>query len=81
MGKTKARGLPNNRLLVLRECEALIIGPVGDSALERAIGSVFCWVAGFGHPSTGPDPPCDGSREERIRYVARRRGFNRAKPR
>jgi hypothetical protein len=60
MGKTKARRPPNNRLLVLGECEALIIGPAGDSALERA-SAVFCWGAGFGHSSTGlirpaPDP-------------------------
>jgi hypothetical protein len=36
MGKTKARRPPKNLLLVLRECAAVIIGPVGDSALERA---------------------------------------------
>jgi hypothetical protein len=55
MGKTKAHRLQNNRLLVQRECDALIIGQVGDSALERASAVFCCWVAGFGHSSTGPD--------------------------
>jgi hypothetical protein len=73
----KSRRSPNNLRLAQQHCEALIIGPARDSAVEKTL-AVFFGGRKSDHSSTPVliHPVSPG----RSAYDSWRRGFSRARP-